>query len=253
MKLNFIPKGTKIVKPDRKHLGTMICAIYARVSTVDQDCTLQLNELRAYAKRAGWEAVEYVDQASGKAGSKRPALDKLMLDAALHKFDCVAVWKLDRFGRSVQEFVGRVMTLDTLNIRFVAPTQGIDTDTRNPAGRLLMHVLAAIAEFERDLICERVKAGMAAAKFHGVKCGRPIRMFQRDEARELHKKGFTVREIAAKLGISKSTIQRHGLSHVKRRIGRRQGWRKGKDFETKATKNEKKAARAGRRAQQRGN
>ena len=186
----------------------MTAAIYARVSTSDQDCSLQLSELKAYCKRAKWKAVEYVDRGvSGAAGKKRPQLERLMADARLRKVDCVLVWKIDRFGRSVQELIARILELDQVKVRFVAPSQGIDTDQSSPAGRLLMHILAAIAEFERELIAERVKAGVAEAKRKGKHCGRPKRIFRRDRVLKLRKKGMSWRKIAAKLKLPMSTIR----------------------------------------------
>lgn len=185
----------------------MQAAIYARVSTADQHCELQLTELRAYVKRQGWQAVEYVEKASGKAGSRRPQLERLMKDAADRRIDVVLVWKLDRFGRSVQEFTNRVLELDRVGVRFVAVTQGIDTDKASPAGKLLMNILASIAEFERDLIQERVKAGVKEAQRQGKHCGRPKKVFRRDDAIALRKKGKSWREIEKQLGIPQATIR----------------------------------------------
>lgn len=185
----------------------MIAAIYARVSTEDQHCEMQLTELRGYASRMGWEAVEYVEKASGKAGSKRPVLERLMNDARLRRFDIVLVWKLDRFGRSVPEFVERVQRLDTAGVRFIAVTQGIDTDGKSPTGKLLMHILAAIAEFERDLIRERVRAGVAEARRRGKHCGRPKKVFRRDEAAEMRARGLSWRKIEAALGVPQATLR----------------------------------------------
>lgn len=185
----------------------MVAAIYARVSTEDQHCEMQLTELRAYCERMGWEAVEYVEKASGKAGAPRPELERLLTDAQLKRFGAVVVWKLDRFGRSLQEFVERVMVLDRLGIRFIAPSQGIDTDRRAPAGKLLMHILAAIAEFERELIRERVRAGIAEAKRRGKHCGRPLRVFRRDEAVRMRQQGMSWRAIERALGVPQATIR----------------------------------------------
>lgn len=198
-------------------------AIYARVSTQDQRCELQLSELRGYAERMGWEVTEYVEKASGKAGAKRPALDQLMSAARMKRFSAVLVWKLDRFGRSIQELVGRLTELDQLGIRFVSPNQGIDTDHRSPAGRLLMHILAAIAEFERELIRERVAAGIAEHKRavatgqlgktrhtrsgKDLPAGRPRRAFRRDLAAKLRSEGVSWRGIAHRLGVAPSTVR----------------------------------------------
>jgi putative DNA-invertase from lambdoid prophage Rac len=174
---------------------------------------MQLTELRGYVKRMGWEPVEYVEQASGKAGSKRPVLAKLMRDANEKRFDILVVWKLDRFGRSLHDLVGNVQKLDDLGIRFVAPSQGIDTDNHSPTGRLLLHIMGAFAEFERSLIVERVKAGVAEAKRAGKHCGRPQKVFRRDEALALRDKGLSLRAIAAKLDVKLSTVVR-GLGRL---------------------------------------
>ena len=137
-----------------------VCA-YARVSTPDQDPDLQLRELRDYASRQGWNIVStYTDVISGTK-ARRPGLDRLMTDARLRRFDCVLVWKLDRFGRSLVDCLNNIQILESLGIRFLAVTQGLDTDKRNPASRFLLQVLGAAAEFERSLIVERSRAGQA--------------------------------------------------------------------------------------------
>ena len=186
----------------------MTAAIYARVSTDDQNCDLQLTELRGYAARSGWATVEYVEKASGKAGARRPEMDRLMRDARLRKLDVVLCWKLDRFGRSVQEFLQRVMELDEAGVRFIALTQGIDTDQRSPTGKLLMHILAAIAEFERDLIRERVRAGVAEAQRRGKHCGRPKRVVSIDTAERLRMAGMSLRAIAKEIAVPVATLAR---------------------------------------------
>ena len=169
---------------------------------------MQLTELRGYCARQGWAAVEYVEKASGKAGSKRPVLGRLMADAAMKRFDVVVVWKLDRFGRSLHHLIDNVQALDQAGIRFVAPTQGIDTDNRSPVGRLLLHIMGAFAEFERALIVERVRTGVAEAKRQGKHCGRPRKIFRRDQALELHAAGRSYREIARIMQIGLGTVQR---------------------------------------------
>lgn len=186
----------------------MTAAIYARVSTEDQDCSMQLTELRGYCARQGWASVEYIEKASGKAGSKRSVLARLMADAAMKRFDVVVVWKLDRFGRSLHHLIDNVQALDQAGIRFVAPTQGIDTDNRSPVGRLLLHIMGAFAEFERALIVERVRTGVAEAKRQGKHCGRPRKIFRRDQALELHAAGRSYREIARIMQIGLGTVQR---------------------------------------------
>jgi DNA invertase Pin-like site-specific DNA recombinase len=186
----------------------MTAAIYARVSTEDQDCSLQLAELRAVAQRNGWDAVEYIEKASGKADTKRPVLERLFTDAREQKFGAVLVWKLDRFGRSLHHLIVNIQTLDELGIRFIASTQGIDTDNHSPSGRLLLHIMGAFAEFERALIVERVRAGMRAAKCQGRKMGRPKRVFDRLRALEMRESGASVRQIAKAFEVGTGTVQR---------------------------------------------
>lgn len=184
-------------------------AIYARVSTDDQRCDLQLNELRAYCERRGWQLVaEYVDTGWSGAKKSRPQLDKLMSAAKMHRFDIVMCWKLDRFGRSVANFVEQLEQLDSWGIRFMCITQSIDTDNQSPSSRLLMQILAAVAEFERAMIRERVKAGLVAARKRGAKFGRRPKTFDREKVLQLHLQGKTVRQIAAIVGISKSHVAR---------------------------------------------
>jgi site-specific DNA recombinase len=134
-------------------------AIYARVSTTDQDCEMQLRELRDFLHRQKWpQAIEFVDRISGTK-AKRPALDQLMEAAAQGQIDSVLVWKIDRFGRSVLNLSQHLAALDAVKVRFIATSQGLDTDRSNPASRLLLLILAAIAEFERELILERSAMG----------------------------------------------------------------------------------------------
>jgi putative DNA-invertase from lambdoid prophage Rac len=137
----------------------VIAAIYARVSTEKQDYTGQIAELRDYARRNEWTVTEYFEKESAMVGSNRPVHKQLMADAAAKKFDVILVWKVDRFGRSLVEFIHNVLLLDGYGIRFVACAGGIDTDKRNPFAKMLMHLLAMFAEFEIDLIHELTGAG----------------------------------------------------------------------------------------------
>lgn len=203
----------------------MICAIYARVSREEQHTDNQLPELRAYAEREGWQVVEYVEHASGKEGGKRPVLSRLLSDALLKKFGAVVVWKIDRFGRSIKDFIANVQSLDAAGIRFICPFQGIDTDQRSPFSKMLMHILAIFAEFERDLIVDRVNAGLreyrrqyAAGKVgRGLvresrsklnrPCGRPKKIFDRHVVTEMRGQGMSWRAIEKALGVKQSTIR----------------------------------------------
>ncbi len=182
-------------------------AVYCRVSTTDQTCEMQLKELREYVSRRGWKnAGEYID--AGFSGSKasRPALDRLMADAAQRKFDCVLVWKLDRFGRSVLNLSQQLSSLTSYGVRFIATTQGLDTDQSNPTAALLLHILSAVAEFERSMIRERTLSGIKAAKAAGKIVGRPKRIFRRGEVIRLRdEEGLSWRAIGKKLGIPAMT------------------------------------------------
>lgn len=185
----------------------MKTAIYARVSTSDQTCEGQLKELREYVERRGWTiAGEYVDTGFSGAKASRPALDSLMKAAALRKFSGVCVYKLDRFGRSVLHLSQQLAALESYGIRFIAISQGLDTDASNPTSKLLTGILSCVAEFERELLRERTLAGIRAAKAAGKHVGRPRRVFRRDEVMRLRdEEGLSWRAIAVKLDIPAMT------------------------------------------------
>jgi DNA invertase Pin-like site-specific DNA recombinase len=186
----------------------MRAACYIRVSTADQNSALQVAELQQYITARGWElAAVYEDTMSGSK-SGRPGLNRMMADARMRKFDAVCCWKLDRFGRSLVDCLNSIQSLESCGVRFIAITQGLDTDQQNPASRFLLHVLGAAAEFERSLIRERVSAGMRAAKKAGKPLGRPRRIFNRDEVRDLRRKGMSIAAISEHLGIGVGTVAR---------------------------------------------
>ena len=134
----------------------MIVAIYARVSTVDQSCEMQLHELRQYAQRQSFQIfAEYVDTGFSGAAASRPQLDELLRNAHLHRFDAVLVWKLDRWGRSVAHCVRTIQELVDFKIRFLSPNEGIDRSAESPMSHFLLHLFAAFAEMEREIIGER--------------------------------------------------------------------------------------------------
>jgi len=191
----------------------MNAALYARVSTRDkgQDPEMQLTELREFAAKRGWQVVgEFVDL--GVSGSKdsRPQLDAMLRLAKVRKLDVIAVWKLDRFGRSLRHLVDTLAELKAVGCAFVSLRDNLDLTT--PAGRMMFHVIGAMAEFERELIRERVKAGLAHARSKGQKLGRPKVRRDRDRdakaIRQMCAEGDSYGEIADALGRTKSDIYR---------------------------------------------
>ncbi len=182
-------------------------AVYARVSTTDQTPENQLAALRAFAAARGWGVIEFIDHGISGAKERRPALDALLVDARKRKIDVVACVKLDRLARSVRHLVTLAQELEALGVDLVVLDQAIDTTT--PSGRLLFHVLAAIAEFERDLIRDRVLAGIRRAKAQGRHLGRP-RKYRVDLSRvhELRGQGLSLRAIARSLGVHPSAVSR---------------------------------------------
>jgi DNA invertase Pin-like site-specific DNA recombinase len=180
------------------------CAIYARVSTTGQTTENQLLSLRAFAAARGWIVTEFVDHAQSGVKEKRPALQALLGGVRVRRVDVVVCVKLDRLARSVSHLVSLVKEFETLGVDLVVLDQAIDTTT--PAGRLLFHVLAAISEFERDLIRDRVMAGMRRAQAQGVRIGRPRALVDMRKARMLLSEGKSLREVARQLEVAPSTL-----------------------------------------------
>src|SRR5690349_20385578 len=149
----------------------MRAAIYARVSTLEQEPENQLCELRRYVEARGWTATEYVEKGVSGAKDRRPALDQLLADAKRRRFDVLVCWRLDRLGRNLRHLILFLDELQALGVGFVTLGEGIDTST--PAGKLQLHILSAIAEFERERIRERVVAGLQRARKQGKRLGRP--------------------------------------------------------------------------------
>lgn len=179
-------------------------AVYARVSTLDQHPEAQLRDLRQYAARRGWEATEFVDHGVSGAETRRPRLADLTEKLKRHDFDIVLVWKFDRLFRSVQHIVEFFELVKHLRVEFVSLTEQIDTSS--PSGKLIFHVLAAIAEFEREMIRERVLMGLRAAKARGVKLGRPRKEVDVKRILEDRRLKRSLAEIARELHVSKTKI-----------------------------------------------
>ena len=194
----------------------MTAAGYARVSTPEQDPTAQVEQLRAYGRARGWEFKEYVDHGVSGAKERRPALDALLQAVRRRQVEVVVCTKLDRLARSLAQLVVLGGELKALGIDLVVLDQAIDTTT--PAGRAMFGMLAVFAEFERDLIRERVTAGVHRAKAAGKRIGRPRAQVSGEEVLALRKSGLSYRAIGRRLRISA------GLAH--RRAPRRgREWR----------------------------
>jgi DNA invertase Pin-like site-specific DNA recombinase len=184
-------------------------AIYARVSTVNhgQDVSMQTRELRQFAEARGWRmAGEYID--AGVSGTKdsRPELNRLMADAHKRRFDVVCVWRFDRFARSVSHLLRALETFKALGIDFVSYSEQMDTST--PAGKMVFTVLGAVAELERSLIVERVRAGLRNARAKGKSPGRPRMGVDAAKIGRLREQGRSIREIADELGYSRSLVHK---------------------------------------------
>ena len=182
----------------------MRAAVYARVSTLDQEPENQLQELRRYVEARGWSVVEYVDRGVSGAKDRRPALDQLLADAKRRRFDVLVCWRLDRLGRNLRHLITLLDDLQAVGVAFVSLAEGIDATT--PAGKLQMHILGAIAEFERERIRERVLAGLQRARTQGRRLGRPRASVPIDALQRVA--GLPVDDAARALGISRSTIKR---------------------------------------------
>lgn len=185
---------------------TMRVAIYARVSTPNQSAERQVRELRDYARAREWEIVQEVREVAGGAAQKRPQREALLVLARRRAVDAILVHGLDRWGRSVQDLVLTMAEIEALGVAFIIPGH---IDMTTPMGRMLAHFLSAVAEFERELIRERVISGLANAKAQGKRLGRPsAAVFKIREALILLDQGQTYREVACKTGLSVSTLVR---------------------------------------------
>lgn len=189
-------------------MSALRCALYARVSTTNgQDPTMQTRELREYVERRGWiVAGEYVDTGISGAKEKRPELDRLMADAHRRRLDVVAVWKFDRFARSVSHLLRALDTFRVLGVEFVSLSESLDTAT--PAGRMVFTVLGAVAELERSLTVERVRAGLRNARAKGKRLGRRPVLVDTARVARLRASGASWATICEETGLSKGTAQR---------------------------------------------
>ncbi len=184
-------------------------ALYARISTLNhgQDAGLQLVELRDYALARGWHvAGEYVDQGISGSVESRPELNRLMADARKRRFDVVACWRFDRFARSTKHLLLALEEFRSLGIQFLSHQENIDTTS--PLGQAVFTIVAAVATLERDLIRDRVRAGLRNARAKGKKLGRPRAVVDAAEVAALRASGASWRAIARELGVGEGTVRR---------------------------------------------
>ena len=186
----------------------MRAAVYARVSTTNGQSTenqlIGSTGLRAYVAARGWQAVDYIDEGVSGAKDRRPGLDRLVADARRRRFDVLVVWSLDRIGRNLRRLVLLLDEFSALGIQFVSLREGLDTS--NAAGPLQLHILAALAEFERSRCVERIHAGLSRARQNGVRLGTPKSAVP--VGRVLAVAGLPAQQAAGVLGVSVSTLKR---------------------------------------------
>src|SRR5258706_1091899 len=192
----------------------MRIAIYARVSTKDQSCELQVRDLRAYCTARGFDLVrEYVDVGQSGAKDSRPELNKLMDDARKRQFDAIVVWRFDRFARSTKHLLLALEEFRSLGIQFISYQENIDTSSA--LGQALFTIVSAVAQLERDLIRERVSAGIRNARANGKKLGRPKATVDRERILELKAQSHSLRHLAANLGVGYGTVRARLLTSGK--------------------------------------
>jgi len=199
--------ASRIVRQDSSARTAPRAAIYARVSTLNagQDPTMQTSELEDYCQRRGWQVHDiYVDNGfSGKKDS-RPQLNRMMQDAHERRFSVVVVWRFDRFARSVSHLLRALETFNALGIQFVSLSEQVDTST--PTGKMVFTVLGAVAELERNLIVERVRAGLRHARAKGKQLGRPRKSINAAQVKSMRAAGTSWRTIARELDLSVGTV-----------------------------------------------
>jgi len=188
-----------------KRNSTPRVALYARVSTTDQSTESQLLDLRRYTRERGWNSFkEYVDEGISGTKDSRPALNELMNDAKKRRFDVVLVWRFDRFARSTKHLILALEEFKNLGIDFVSYQENIDTSS--PLGSAIFTIISAVAQLERDIIAERVKAGLRRARENGKKLGRPEVAVDLNKIQELREQGLSLRAIASQVGISHTRV-----------------------------------------------
>jgi len=195
--------------PAKTETKKIRAGLYARISTTGhgQDVGLQVDELRQVAQQRGWEIVgEYVDEGISGSKDSRPALDQMMAAARCGKIDLAAVWRFDRFARSTQHLLAALEEFRQMGVQFVSLRESVDTSTAT--GKMVFTFLAAVGEFERALIRERVQAGVDRAKANGKHCGRPTVEMDLRPAQALLEQGRGLKQVAQILAVSRSSLRR---------------------------------------------
>jgi len=192
-----------------KNRESKVVAIYARVSTDKQNVDMQLSQLRDFVKRLGWNLhKEFIDEGFTGKHTSRPAFAAMMKEASQKKFDILLVWKLDRLGRSLKDLINTLDELGLLGVDFVSYDDR-HLNTTTPAGKLMFHMIAAVAEFEREIIRERVIAGLENARRKGKRLGRrPVPPYVLEKAQKLRAQGLSFAKIGRQLGVSGDVIRK---------------------------------------------
>jgi putative DNA-invertase from lambdoid prophage Rac len=200
-------KSHRVFGQARKPARMFRAALYSRVSTNDQHTlSMQSRNMREYAARRGWSIAMQVREV-GSGAAQREAREKLLDAARRREIDIVVVWRLDRWGRSVTDLLATLQELEHLGVGFVSLTEALDLTT--PSGRAMAGLLAVFAEFEREILRERVRAGLADAKRNGQRLGRPMTAgLHADKVRKLHRAGVSKAEIARRLRIGRTSVRR---------------------------------------------
>ena len=200
-------KSRRVFGQARKPARMFRAALYSRVSTNDQHTlSMQSRNMREYAARRGWSIAMQVREV-GSGAAQQEAREKLLDAARRREIDIVVVWRLDRWGRSVTDLLATLQELEHLGVGFVSLTEALDLTT--PSGRAMAGLLAVFAEFEREILRERVRAGLADAKRNGQRLGRPMTAgLQADKVRKLYRAGVSKAEIARRLRIGRTSVRR---------------------------------------------
>lgn len=205
-------KSTNVFGQSRKRPKMLRAGLYARVSTNDQQTLpMQNRAMREYAARRGWIIAMQVREV-GSGAAKRDARERLIEAARRREIDVVLVWRLDRWGRSVTDLLATLQELEHLGVGFVSLTEALDLTT--PVGRAMAGLLAVFAEFEKEILSERTRAGLAHARQNGIRLGRPMTAgLQAAEIRKLHRAGVAKAEIARRLEIGRTSVRRILTAH----------------------------------------